>query len=106
MNLVEKVARAIQSSIQRREFGGIAYTDDDKLWAQAWANPSIREDFSRQARAALGAMRQPTQEMRLAAWDLLEGNRKCGNLDLPQRGNGMPDAILQAMIDASLKEGE
>ncbi len=81
MSMVEKVARTIHA--KRRA------PDDNKHWFHE--DPELC-DLSRQlARAAIEAMREPTEEMRMAAGD----------------GPNTSARVYQAMIDAALngKEG-
>lgn len=60
MTMVEKVARAIH--------GGTTYPPWDTMGEVA------QGDFLNHARAAIEAMREPTEKMSLVGWKALEGN--------------------------------
>jgi len=82
MNMIERVARAMALKCG----GGIrlAPGKSDHL-----------DHFSKMARAAIEAMREPTEEMSLAGWKALEGNPV-----------SPPLQCWDHMLDAALKDGE
>lgn len=82
--MVERVARAM------------ALADDEDFVEDAGR-------YLRRARAAIEAIRQPTQAMRHACWDTMEKNAAVGNCRPGAiRGSAFPDVILERMIDAAL----
>lgn len=91
--MIEKVARAICSddfnTFKGHSPGECEYCD------------SQREMVMKQAKAAIEAMREPTEEMKKAADDLMD---KMDNFGYNKNGIGFVDPIYQAMIDAALKE--
>lgn len=88
MTMIERVAFGLAV-----KFGYIyAQGTHGEAWVQMKANnaPSYRHCMEA-ARAAIEAMREPTEAMRMVAW-LMDG-----------RGN---EAAYAAMIDAALEEGK
>lgn len=85
-SMIERVARALMSAQESRDLD--------------YASPMVREAYLFAARAAIEAMREPTEEMLDAAY---VGSEIGDFMD------GLPDEVLSQaftdMIDAALKEG-
>ena len=83
MSMVERVARVLCQA--RFLDGGVG----DDGWSAA--SPQLRVDLLAQARAAIEAMREPTDEQRNAYWDLSFSTET------------FSDAAWERGIDAALK---
>jgi hypothetical protein len=88
MDMVERVARGMYEA----EPDAHRFPDWDKLTA----DDELRRRFLRQARAAIEAMREPTEAMLRSGTDH----------DAEGGGTGNPLAIYTAMIDAALSPNQ
>jgi hypothetical protein len=86
MTMVEKVAQAILNASVQSAGRSVLWTDDDT----SWPAERIREEARACARAAIAAMREPTEAMVDAGWNASQGQ----------------GCFLewQAMVDAALAE--
>ena len=93
--MVERVARAIY------EASTLVMGDDaPDDWADIGPDhDKARAEWAKLARAAIEAMREPTNEMTVVGWKFAETRDAI-------LGNGEIDALWRAMIDAALAEGE
>ena len=64
--MIDRVARALFNATY-----GTPPSGNDALWADLWLKE--REDFMRKARAAIGAMREPAEDM-VDAGDDIDGH--------------------------------
>lgn len=83
MNMVERVARALYPSYE---------------WG---VSKGMKDIMHGAAKTAIDAMREPTDEMKKVADDLMD---KMDNFGHEKNGIGFIDPIYQSMIDAALKE--
>ena len=90
--MVERVARAICSA---SELGQLLPHCVDAAW-QEWLP---------EARAAIEAMLQPTEQQIAAAWDVITAEKQGQGITRLMPGLGARE-IYQAMITAALGEGE
>jgi hypothetical protein len=98
MTKLEQVARGMWAA--RQAYGRKHWPNLPQLeaWDDAW--PHAREAIMEEARAAIEAMRKPTEAMSQAGGDI---TIPAGDYNYPIYGAA--DEVWNAMIDAALKEG-
>ena len=89
MDMIERVARAIYAESYRRCCNGESPAPDDESW----------ESYIGEARAAIEAMRKPTEEMREAGFASIEIVETSYGAGIPLSA---PEKVWSAMIDAAL----
>lgn len=104
MGMIEKVARAIRAADMAH-----AGVDDWPAWESA--NGEWKDVYRLRARAAIEAMREPTEEMidagieaKMKLYERLEAEGK--NTRIIVVANHPAGTIYEAMIDKALESGE